>query len=53
MGITLLVTERAPKFSSSILIRDTLNINLRKSSKLFYLPGQVVCFSSQGLRQST
>ena len=34
MGITLLVTERAPKvFSSSILIRDTLNINLENEFK--------------------
>ena len=34
MGITLLVTERAPKvFSSSILIRDTLNMVWSQSSK--------------------
>ena len=35
MGITLLVTERAPKFSSSILIRDTLNINLEIKIKKY------------------
>ena len=35
MGITLLVIERAPKFSSSILIRDTLNINLEIKIKKY------------------